>query len=182
MGLIYPRAACDAPHDPHLPKLSWHGADSLSWRCLSHVVLGLGQQRPLDLQRSGVDQALPGHEVQNPVQLLHAADAHQTTHDHMRSALLQRQNLLRERERERANNTSNKPRPAWISCTAYKHANERKVHTHTHTHTHTLSLSYTHTHTLSLSHTHTHSWESLLSIRGQPIWIWLAFSLHLIKE
>ncbi len=128
MGLIYPRAACDAPHDPHLPKLSWHGADSLSWRCLSHVVLGLGQQRPLDLQRSGVDQALPGHEVQNPVQLLHTADAHQTTHDHMRSALLQRQNLLR--ERERANNTSNKPRPAWISCTAYKHANERKVHTH----------------------------------------------------
>ncbi len=141
MGLIYPRAACDAPHDPHLPKLSWHGADSLSWRCLSHVVLGLGQQRPLDLQRSGVDQALPGHEVQNPVQLLHTADAHQTTHDHMRSALLQRQNLLREREREQ---TTHQTSPDLLGSPALL--------------TNMLtSGKYTLTHTHSLSHTHTHT-------------------------
>ncbi len=142
MGLIYPRAACDAPHDPHLPKLSWHGADSLSWRCLSHVVLGLGTAAATWSAALRCWSGPSGHEVQNRSSSCTQRTRTKPRTNHMRSALLQRQNLLRrEREREQKHHPTS-PDLLGSPASAYKHANERKD---TLTHTHTLSLTYTHT-------------------------------------
>lgn len=64
----------------------------------AHRVVFSRQKGLFDRQNPGVDETLPGHEVQNPVQLLDAADPHQTPNHDVLSARLCGQDLLQEQK------------------------------------------------------------------------------------
>lgn len=60
----------------------------------THGAVSFREQRPFHCQHTGVDEALPGHEVQHPVHLLHAAHTHQPADNDVQSAFLGSQYLL----------------------------------------------------------------------------------------
>lgn len=62
----------------------------------TYSAVSLGQQRPFHRQHTSVDEALPGHEVQDSIHFLHAAYAHQAADDNVQRAFLRRQHLLEE--------------------------------------------------------------------------------------
>lgn len=60
----------------------------------THRAVSFREQRPLHCQHTSVDEALPGHEVEHPVHLLHAAHTHQPPDYDVQSTFLGSQHLL----------------------------------------------------------------------------------------
>lgn len=60
----------------------------------THGAVSVREQRSFHRQHAGVDEALPGHEVEHPVHLLHTAHTHQPPNHDVHSAFLRGQHLL----------------------------------------------------------------------------------------
>lgn len=59
-----------------------------------HGAMSFREEGPFDDQHARVDETLPGHEVEHPLHLLHAAHSHEPPDDDVLSTFLSSQHLL----------------------------------------------------------------------------------------